>query len=92
MNKPILVQYKLNCYYGDIEGLFISTKEELEASYGETCKFGEVLGKHSEVSDELSKDSYKILTDKPEEIEMFQRVIGIDFGYNPLDFIPKKEG
>ena len=91
MNK-VLVQYRLNCHYGDIEGIFVSTKEELEASYGETAMSGDVLGKNSEVWDFLGKDSYKILSEDFKEIEMFQRVIGIDFGYNPLDFIPKKEG
>lgn len=91
MNK-VLVQYRLNCHYGDIEGIFVSTHEELEVSYGETAMFGDVLGKHSEVWDFLGKDSYKILSEDPKEIEMFVKLVGDEFGYNPLDFIPKREG
>lgn len=85
--KEILVKYELDCYYGKIEGIFVTTKEELEASYGETAYFGEVLGKHSEVEDYLSKESFEIVTTDTDAVDAFKCTVGFGFGYNPLEYI-----
>lgn len=74
---------------GDVAGMFTCTKEELENTYGKTIYFGEILGKHSEVSGELSEEDIQILSDDQEFIAKFEEIVGSGTlsGYNPLEFI-----
>lgn len=58
-----LWKYSKNYHYlGKVEGLFISTKKEIdEYLVGRTMDFGEILGKHSEVSIDFNKDDFECL-------------------------------
>ncbi len=80
---------------GMLEGLFITTREELEASYGRTAYFGEVLGKHSDVWSELEDGLFTVLSEDQEFIEQARVIIGGGnqslTGLNPLEHIGEDE-
>ena len=53
---------------GCIDSIFKATKEEVEAAYGKTIYFGEILGKHSEIFGELEECDIKLISDNPVEV------------------------
>lgn len=73
---------------GDVEGLFIATKKEVDSMIGIEVYFGEILGKHSEVYGEIEDgdiiESYASDATVEELEDMFGKSI---CGYNPLDYI-----
>lgn len=75
---------------GDVEGLFIATEEEIDKFLvGKEICFGEILGKHSEVSISFEKKDFKCLNVSKSTIaELFiasdSRSIS---GYNPFEHI-----
>jgi hypothetical protein len=73
---------------GDLSGLFIADSAEIEKLIGKEIYFGEVLGKHSEVSGTLDKDDLTVQTDDQEFIKKFEKLIGTGTisGFNPLDY------
>lgn len=91
----ILCKYYLPCgRMGDVEGLFITSLEDLEQAIGKSVYFGEILGKHSEIIDEsLSYDNIAILSDDQEKINWLlscnDSALTIS-GYNPLDYFEEE--
>lgn len=89
MNK--LYNYFLDCgRMGSVEGLFIATDEMINNALGKTVYFGEILGKHSEVSDTLKLEDLKVLSDDQDKINWLAEIVGLGStisGYNPLDYI-----
>ena len=86
----VIVDFCWDCgRMGDVEGLFVTTKETLQAALGKEVYFGEILGKHSEIYGTLEKDDVEILTDDQEFIEKFIEIMGDGTisGYNPLEYI-----
>jgi len=88
--SKILVRYCSFHRGGDLEGLFITTHEELASIEGGELYFGDVLGKHSEVSD---TPDYVVVSEDPELIEKLEKVFGGVFipGYYPFDYLPELE-
>lgn len=78
---------------GEVDGLFITTKEALEAAYEKEVYFGEILGKHSEVYGTLDREDITILTEDQDFIEKFIEIMGDGTvsGYNPLSYISGEE-
>lgn len=78
---------------GEVEGLFTATEGEIEDAIGKTVEFGEILGKHSDISGELERNDLLLVTDDQEDIETLERIgkkYNCDFlnqGYNPLRYI-----
>jgi hypothetical protein len=74
---------------GEVEGIFTCEKETLQNSYGREVYFGEILGKHSEVSGTLHEDAITILSEDQDFIEKFEEILGTGTvsGYNPLEYI-----
>ena len=70
---------------GDLEGVFVSTDEDLEFLYGEEIYFGEVLGKHSEVILTLEPEHITEVTDDAKFIELFEQY-DLANGFNPFDY------
>lgn len=71
---------------GTIQSLFVADPKEVEAAYGKVLYFGEALGKHSEVEDELTPEMLEEVTDDPDFIDLcINRDIFV--GPNPLDHI-----
>ena len=89
--SKILVEFYWDCgRSGELTGLFVTTKEKLENLYGQDAYFGEVLGKHSEISGTVTEDDFTIKTDNQEFISLFEELIG-EQGFNPFDYVEESE-
>ena len=89
MTKKLLVQFYWNCgRMGDIEGLFITTEDELKSWYGREAYFGEVLGKHSEIDGTIDEGDFTIKSDDQEFIAKIEELLGEHLsGFYPGDYI-----
>lgn len=78
---------------GSVEGLFIAEKEDVKAAIGKEVRFGEILGKHSDVWGTLEEGECTVLTDDQEFIAKFEEIMGTGTisGYNPLEYISESE-
>lgn len=88
MNK-LLVKFHWDCgRMGDVRGLFVTTKEELEGTYGKQIYFGEILGKHSEVSGPLEQSDIEIVSEDQDFISKLVVLMGLTIsGHNPLSYL-----
>jgi hypothetical protein len=75
---------------GDLDGVFVSTDEELQKLYGKQIYFGEVLGKHSEVFLTLETKHITEVTDDIKFIELFEKY-DLSNGYNPFDYYENED-
>lgn len=75
---------------GSLEGVFCADIEDVKEllSSGKKIRFGEVLGKHSEVFADFNEpgDTIDLVTDDPVAIEVFEKY-GFASGYNPFNYI-----
>lgn len=82
-----LYRYTMSCgRSGTVRGLFVANESEVTGALGKEVYFGEILGKHSEVSGTLLERDLKVLTDDPEFIRQFEK-FECESGYNPLDYL-----
>ena len=74
---------------GSLSSLFVCARDEYDSIIGQWAHFGEALGKHSEISCELSADNLTIVSDDQERIAWLVGVIGSAniSGRNPIDYI-----
>jgi hypothetical protein len=84
---PNLYRFEWSLRGGEVAGLFVATPEELQAAIGKQLYFGEILGKHSEVSGDLGALDVTLLTDDQEFIQKASELKIVPFGYNPLDAV-----
>ena len=79
MNKVLYAFYWDAGRMGELEGLFISTKEEISKNIGKKVYLGEVLGKHSEVYGTFDETDIGIVSEDQDFInkcyEIFKSVI-----------------
>lgn len=89
MTKKLLVQFYWDCgRLGDLEGLFITTEDELKSWYGRESYFGEVLGKHSEIDGAIDEGDFTIKSDDQEFIDKIEELLGDHLsGFYPGDYI-----
>lgn len=82
--------YEFNCdcgRMGELEGRFLATEEESKAIIGKDVYFGEVLGKHSEISGKIEEHEISLLSDNQEFLNMAKNLdINLESGFNPLDY------
>jgi hypothetical protein len=72
---------------GNLEGLFIAEESEVDKILGKKVYFGEVLGKHSEVSGIIDDGDITIVSEDQEKVEWLENLLGSSVsGYNPLDY------
>lgn len=86
----VLASFYLDCgRSGDVTGLFLTTTEAIEAAEGREVYFGEILGKHSEVTCTFDSSDIEIKSDDQAFITKFEEVMGSGFstGHNPLDYL-----
>lgn len=72
---------------GHLEGVFVTTEEEIESSIGMEAYFGEVLGKHSEVWCELERSDFEVIT---EDLSFITKAVEyglVPAGRNPLLYL-----
>lgn len=70
---------------GNLEGVFVAEKEDIDYMVENKVGiyFGEVLGKHSEISGYIDSDEIKLITADENVIKIFKEN-DIECGYNPL--------
>lgn len=88
MSKKALFRFYADCgRQGDLEGVFISTKEMVNKLIDSKIEvyFGEVLGKHSEVYGSIEKKEIEFLTDDEVAVEVVSKY-KLETGYNPFDY------
>lgn len=93
MNDKLLVRYSVDFgRMGDLEGLFVTTHEEMTAALGKEVYWGEVLGKHSEVYHDLQIEELKVVTDDQDFIAKLVQYVGTTVsGFNPIVQIAQRE-
>lgn len=82
--------YKLNVdcgRQGSLEGVFIADSEDVEylISNSVSVYFGEVLGKHSEISGIIEKNDIELITTEQNVIDVVEKY-GLQSGYNPFEY------
>ena len=75
---------------GSLTGVFVARSDEVESVIGRGVYWGEVLGKHSDVSGELEASDFALLTDDTDFIEKFRR-FGLDTGHNPIERLAERD-
>lgn len=71
---------------GDLEGMFISSPEEIAAIVGKHLSFGECLGKHSDVYGTLEEDHIVLLSQDQDKVAWLEELCGSTVsGYCPFD-------
>ncbi len=73
---------------GSLEGLFFTTRADVEKLQSETVNFGEVLGKHSDVEYDIHEDDFEFIELDSNAVSIiFDKLAGEDgtiSGYNPI--------
>jgi hypothetical protein len=70
---------------GRIESVFIADETEVERLIGREVRFGEILGKHSEVTGTIEANEIEMRSENPELIEWLLSIFGPTIcGYNPI--------
>ena len=68
---------------GELDGIFVADSEQISSANGCSISFGEVLGKHSDIYGTLAAEDFQLISDNPEEVEMFER-LNLETGHNPI--------
>jgi len=70
---------------GNLEGLFVATKQQIQDIMNKEIDFGSVLGKHSDIVLDISEDHIKLISDDPKDILFFNR-LKLNTGINPVKY------
>lgn len=80
-----IFKFELSCgRMGYLSGVFIADTAEVAGVIGKTIYFGEVLGKHSDISADID-DEITLLSQDPTDVETVER-LGLECGINPLNY------
>ncbi len=72
---------------GSLEGLFVESQQRIDAIIGQEIYFGEVLGKHSDISGTISAEDFEAIDIGEEAIDKIVAVTGATVsGYNPFEY------
>lgn len=72
---------------GDVTGVFVASEADVEAAIGKTVSFGEILGKHSDITGTLDAEDLTIVTDDQAFIHKAVEYGLGQVGYNPLEYL-----
>lgn len=75
---------------GELEGIFVEDPKNIAKIIGQTVYFGEILGKHSDISFEMEDDMFTLVTDDGDAIDMFQRY-SLETGIDPFIYFDVNE-
>ncbi|MGV6935852.1 hypothetical protein ACWA2B_10095 [Paenibacillus sp. CMM36] len=89
MENKYLYKFNWDCgRQGEVEGLFVATKKEVNYAIGKEVYFGEILGKHSEVYGTIEEGEIEKINIDPSAVEQVAKHLGQTWsGYNPLHYI-----
>lgn len=82
--------YRLNCdcgRQGSLEGIFVADTEDVEYLIKNNISvyFGEVLGKHSEISGCLDDRDIELITTEDKVVDVVEKY-ELSTGYNPFEY------
>lgn len=89
-----IYKFEFDCgRQGTLYGTFVEEKEKVDAlvKSGTEIEFGEVLGKHSDITGPVEEKDIVFVTDDVAFIELFEK-FDLSNGFNPFDYIPEPEG
>jgi hypothetical protein len=91
--KKLLCQFHWDCgRQGNVDGLFITTEQEIESIIGKSVHFGEILGKHSEIYGTIEDGEITVVSDEQDKIEWLQGIMGETIsGYNPFYYLQEDQ-
>lgn len=69
-----------------VEGMFVGTDKEIEQICKQTVHFGEICGKHSEMSVDFEPGDFSVVPATEEIISWFVENVGLT-GHNPLNYL-----
>jgi uncharacterized protein YdcH (DUF465 family) len=73
---------------GQLTTLFVATEDEVKSLYGKEVNFGEVLGKHSEVSGTIEENEITKMELDSETVEKVCAILGTTWsGYNLFEYV-----
>ncbi len=73
--------------WGQVEGLFISTQEQVDKLLGKEIYFGEILGKHSDVSGTIKEGDITLVSSDQDKVNWLLELLGCTVsGYNPFEY------
>jgi hypothetical protein len=90
----LLVSFYWDCgRQGSLDGLFITTQEQLNTIIGKRIYFGEVLGKHSEIYGTLEEKDITVKSNDQDFINKLEEIIGSTTisGFNPFGYYEPEE-
>lgn len=70
---------------GEVSGIFVAEDYKIKEIIGKEIYFGEILGKHSEVSNTIDEEDITLISQDPEFVRVFEESGG-SVGYNPLEY------
>lgn len=78
---------------GSLDGLFASDQDSIDIIIGRTVHFGEVLGKHSDVSVKLAQKNFRKLDIPEDMVRLLVKEIGDTTisGFNPFSYLDEDE-
>ena len=83
-----LYKFSVNCgRMGTLSGVFVAEEEKVQTIMGEKAYFGEVLGKHSDITVKIDDTVLTVLTDDHEFIKKAEEYKLVPIGHNPLDYM-----
>lgn len=92
MSKKVLWRFYWDCRrMGHVEGVFVATQAQVSAAMNKRVCFGEILGKHSEISGTLEEKDLTRLTDDQDFIAKAAEYGIASSGYNPLEYLSEEE-
>lgn len=91
MTTDCLYKFEVHCgRMGTLSGIFVCTEEMVKRVLGKTIYFGEVLGKHSDVSLKMEENYFTKLTNDQEFTKKFLE-FGCQSGMCPFDYLEDEE-
>lgn len=85
-----LVKFHWDCgRQGSVNGLFVTTAEEISKVIGQHVYFGEALGKHSDINGPLEAGDFQVVSSDQEFIVKMVEIIGSETisGHNPFQYM-----
>jgi len=76
---------------GSLDGIFTAEKDAMQKliESGNEVYFGEVLGKHSDISGPIENSDITMISDDSEHVLLFEK-LNMKCGYNPFDYIEEE--
>ena len=82
LNK-VVYRWRKDLRYGILWSMFVAPPEKVKESLGRTARFGEALGKYSDIYFDLAEKQFEIVSEDPKIVEFVEKY---PTGYNPIKY------